>query len=84
MGEIAHELSFIATSLSHSTVKVKSGSSGVGSGVIWQADGLIITNVHVATNPQVTVELSDGQVFEAVRTLFDPQQDLAADFLTAY
>lgn len=76
--EIARELSFIATKLSNSTVKVKSGSSGVGSGVIWQADGLIITNAHVATRPQVTVELSDGRVFEAVRTHFDPQQDLAA------
>jgi serine protease Do len=75
---ITQELSLIATSLSNSTVKVKSGSTGVGSGVIWQADGLIITNAHVATSTQVTVELADGRVFEAVRTQFDPQQDLAA------
>ncbi|BAY36394.1 peptidase S1 and S6 chymotrypsin/Hap [Nostoc sp. NIES-2111] len=76
--EITHELSLIATSLNNSTVKIKSGSTGVGSGVIWQADGLIITNAHVASSPQVTVELADGRVFEAVRTQFDPQQDLAA------
>lgn len=68
----------LAAQLRNNTVKVKSGSEGVGSGVIWQADGLIITNAHVATSSQATVELSDGRVFAAVRTHFDPQQDLAA------
>ncbi|MFN6567490.1 S1C family serine protease [Dendronalium sp. ChiSLP03b] len=75
---IADELAVLAAKLRHSTVKVKSGSLGVGSGVIWQSDGLIITNAHVATSKQATVELSDGRVFAAVRTHFDPQQDLAA------
>lgn len=72
------ELSAVATTLRQSTVKVKSGAAGVGSGVIWQADGLIITNAHVATSNRATVELSDGRVFEAVRSHFDPQEDLAA------
>lgn len=75
---IVNELAVLAAKLRHSTVKVKSGSVGVGSGVIWQSDGLIITNAHVATSKQATVELSDGRVFAAVRTHFDPQQDLAA------
>jgi len=75
---IAAELTEIAASLRDRTVKVKSGSLGVGSGVIWQSDGLIITNAHVATSNRATVELSDGRVFDAVRTQFDPQQDLAA------
>ncbi|BAY35245.1 peptidase S1 and S6 chymotrypsin/Hap (plasmid) [Nostoc carneum NIES-2107] len=75
---IADELAALAAKLRHSTVKVKSGSQGVGSGVIWQADGLIITNAHVATSRRATVELADGRIFEAVRTKFDPQQDLAA------
>ncbi|WGV25135.1 S1C family serine protease [Halotia branconii] len=72
------ELSAVATILRQSTVKVKSSVAGVGSGVIWQADGLIITNAHVATSNRATVELSDGRVFAAVRSHFDPQQDLAA------
>jgi serine protease Do len=72
------ELSAVATTLRQSTVTVKSGAAGVGSGVIWQADGLIITNAHVATTNRATVELADGRVFEAVRSHFDPQQDLAA------
>jgi len=75
---IAAELTEIAASLRDRTVKVKSGSLGVGSGVIWQSDGLIITNAHVATSNRATVELLDGRVFDAVRTQFDPQQDLAA------
>jgi len=76
--DIATELTAVAGRLRDSTVKVKSGSMGVGSGVIWQPDGLIITNAHVATSNNATVELSDGRVFDAVRTQFDPQQDLAA------
>ncbi|MBH8565383.1 trypsin-like peptidase domain-containing protein [Nostoc sp. CENA67] len=75
---IADELAVLAAKLRHHTVKVKNGSLEVGSGVIWQADGLIITNAHVVTSNQATVELSDGRVFAAVRTRFDPQQDLAA------
>jgi serine protease Do len=72
------ELSAVATKLRQSTVKVKTSATAVGSGVIWQADGLIITNAHVATSNRATVELWDGRVFEAVRSHFDPQQDLAA------
>lgn len=75
---IAAELTEVAAKLRDRTVKVKSGSLGVGSGVIWQSDGLIITNAHVATSNRATVELADGRVFDAVRTQFDPQQDLAA------
>ncbi|MBU7585138.1 MAG: trypsin-like peptidase domain-containing protein [Nostoc sp. TH1S01] len=77
------ELSAVAAKLRQSTVKVKSGGLGVGSGVIWQTDGLIITNAHVATSQQATVELFDGRVFAAVRSHFDPQQDLAALKITA-
>ncbi|RCJ18333.1 peptidase S1 [Nostoc sp. ATCC 43529] len=72
------ELSAVATKLRQSTVKVKTSATAVGSGVIWQADGLVITNAHVATSNRATVELSDGRVFAAVRSHFDPQQDLAA------
>ncbi|MBW4568231.1 MAG: trypsin-like peptidase domain-containing protein [Tolypothrix carrinoi HA7290-LM1] len=75
---ITDELALLAAKLRNITVKVRSGSLGSGSGVIWQRDGLIITNAHVATSNKTTVELSDGRTFDAVRTHFDPQQDLAA------
>lgn len=76
--QFSDELASLAAKLRHSTVKVYSNSPGVGSGVIWQSDGLIVTNAHVAITNKAKVELADGRVFEAVRTHFDPQQDLAA------
>ena len=69
----------MAEQLRRSTVQVRSQRGpGGGSGVIWQADGLIITNAHVARGPQAIVELSDGRTFEAVVTTRDERRDLAA------
>jgi serine protease Do len=81
----------IAEQLRRSTVQVTavdgsgSGSeggrgsgSGSGSGVIWSADGLILTNAHVARGRAAQVELWDGRRFEARVTARDPRRDLAA------
>ncbi len=54
------------------------GQQGGGSGVIWQPDGLIITNAHVARGPHATVELADGRRFAATVTARDERRDLAA------
>jgi serine protease Do len=75
---ITTELAVVAKRLRRNTVKVRNGSSGGGSGVIWRRDGLIITNAHVATSNRVTVELWDGQLFTATRVSIDPTKDLAA------
>lgn len=75
--DIASELAALALGLHHCTVQVRSRHSGGGSGVIWHSDGLIITNAHVARDERVSVELSDGQVIDAVRTSVDPRRDLA-------
>jgi serine protease Do len=64
--------------LSCSAVQVFSRRMSRGSGVIWQPDGLIITNAHVAQDEHVTVELADGRVMEAVRFRVDSRRDLAA------
>jgi serine protease Do len=69
----------MAEQLRRSTVQVRGHRSpGGGSGVIWRADGLIITNAHVARGPRATVELSDGRTFDAVVTTRDERRDLAA------
>lgn len=80
---ITTELASVAEQLRQSTVQVHTRNSGRGSGVIWTSDGLIITNAHVATSKTVTVEWN-GQVFDAVRTHFDPQRDLAALKIAAF
>jgi serine protease Do len=76
--KIGTELAAVADRLRAITVKVRSGNLGIGAGTIWRSDGLIITNAHVATRSRSIVELPDGRVFTAIRTHFDPQQDLAA------
>ncbi|HJT87301.1 MAG TPA: trypsin-like peptidase domain-containing protein, partial [Bryobacteraceae bacterium] len=70
----------IAERLRRSTVQVfaAGGRRGGGSGVIWGADGLIITNAHVATSPSLGIELFDGRRFEALLDTRDSRRDLAA------
>jgi serine protease Do len=68
----------MAAQLRRSTVQVRGRGPGSGSGVIWRADGLVITNAHVARGPQAIVELSDGRTFDAVVTTRDERRDLAA------
>ncbi|MDQ6603660.1 MAG: trypsin-like peptidase domain-containing protein [Chloroflexota bacterium] len=73
----------MAAQLRRATVQVRgrrgpSGQQGGGSGVIWQPDGLIITNAHVARGPQAFIELADGRTFEATVTARDERRDLAA------
>lgn len=70
------ELADVAANLSRSTVQVHQRFGG-GSGVIWHSNGSIITNAHVVRNMGVTVELSDGRVFDAVCIKRDRSLDLA-------
>ena len=67
----------IGEALRRSTVQVKSGQSSGGSGIIWDASGLIITNSHVARSQQLRVELWDGREFTARVAARDVRRDLA-------
>jgi len=52
--------------------------SGVGSGVIVDASGIVLTNNHVVENAdEVLVELNDGREFKATEIKTDPDSDLA-------
>jgi serine protease Do len=72
----------VAERLRRSTVHISNGAEGRNgsgaSGVIWAADGLILTNAHVARSTRPQVELWDGRRFEARVTGYDPRRDLAA------
>jgi S1-C subfamily serine protease len=51
---------------------------GIGSGVIWDASGLIVTNHHVVAGAgQVTVALATGERLTATVEASDPRTDLA-------
>jgi Do/DeqQ family serine protease len=56
----------------------KQVEGALGSGVIMQADGLIVTNSHVIKGAdQISVVLNDGREFEARVSLMDEPSDLA-------
>ncbi len=70
----------IGEALRRSTVHIRGvdprGQSS-GSGVIWDAEGTVITNAHVVGSGQHWVELWDGRGFRANIKTRDDQRDLA-------
>ena len=68
----------LADRLRQATVQVRSQGPGGGSGVIWRADGLIITNAHVVHGERAEVEFWDGRILPATVTATDTRRDLAA------
>jgi serine protease Do len=72
-----HGFGEIAEQLRRATVLVLPGERGNGSGVIWSADGVIVTNAHVARASQMRVQLWDGREFDAALVSRDTRRDLA-------
>jgi len=68
----------IAERLRRSTVLVQPNDRGAGSGILWNADGLILTNAHVASTSRARIQLWDGRQFQATVASRDPRRDLAA------
>jgi putative serine protease PepD len=58
---------------------VRIGTSfGQGSGIVFDAEGLIVTNAHVVgESTRVNVQLADGRVVDAVVVGSDPSRDVA-------
>ena len=78
MATLNEELVAVAEALNRSTVQVQSRRFGGGSGVIWNSNGLIITNAHVIRGMGAKVKLSDKRVLNAVCIKRDTIRDLAA------
>ena len=74
---LAHDIERVAERVRRWTVQVRSGGQGVGSGVIWRGDGLIVTNAHVARSDRAFVALADGRELEARLAVRDARRDLA-------
>ncbi len=75
---VADDLTEVAGVLRRVTVRVQTGDSGEGAGVLWRRDGLVLTNAHVARSSALGVCLPDGRVFDAQLVARDPKLDLAA------
>ncbi len=68
----------VGEALRRSTVHVRDAKLSGGSGVIWNSDGLVVTNAHVATRRTMTIELWDGRTYPAEVRSRDGRRDLAA------
>ena len=75
--QLAADLTSLGEALRRVTVEIAAGGDSQASGVVWRADGLIITNAHVARAPRLTVRLWDGRVGEAVLLARTARHDLA-------
>lgn len=76
-GVLSNEIAEIARATRESTVLVYR-NGGNGAGVIWRADGEIVTNRHVVGNSnQVDVVLADGRKFTGIVASRHPDRDLA-------
>lgn len=73
----------IAERVRRYTVLVQPGGRGSGSGVMWNSDGTIITNAHVARGSRAEVTLWDGREFTAEVSARDSRRDLTALCISA-
>jgi serine protease Do len=77
--ELGNDLAELARRVRVATVAVHDARGrGSGSGVVWDARGLVVTNAHVVRGSGATVELHDGRRLRAALVGRDEDLDLAA------
>jgi S1-C subfamily serine protease len=75
---LSEEIQHVADNVSQSVVSVHSRNRGNGSGVIWNADGQIVTCSHIVGElDEVEVSLSNGKSYPAKVVGNDPYSDIA-------
>jgi S1-C subfamily serine protease len=77
IGNLTSETAALVEWIRRSVVLVHS-QSGQGSGTVWRADGLIVTNHHVVPTGSAIVEMSDGRRWRGEVIGRDSLNDLAA------
>jgi serine protease Do len=74
---LSDALAGLASNTRQSLVQVRNGDMSIGAGTIWHAEGLIVTNAHVARRDRLSVVLPDGHELDADVIARDRAQDLA-------
>lgn len=75
---LSSELARLIETTGPSVVRVEGRHHRPGSGIVWSADGLIVTADHVLDRDEgLTVGLADGQTVDATLVGRDPSTDLA-------
>jgi len=72
-----HGFGDVAERLRRATVQVRAGGRGCGSGVVWSADGRMVTNAHVVAAGRAEIELWNGRRVAARVIAADRGRDLA-------
>lgn len=87
--EIEHDLAAVGAALRAVTVTVRPvlpphagwrvavPAPAHAAGIVWSADGTIVTNAHVALGDAALVTLADGRTASATLVARDPRHDLA-------
>jgi serine protease Do len=75
---VSDGLAELTARVRRSTVAVSSRPGGWAAGVIWQPDGLIVTNSHVMQEDVAEVEARDGRRWRGRLVRRDEEHDLAA------
>jgi serine protease Do len=76
LGGVERGTSELVDSIAPSVVEIRNGH-GIGAGIVWRSDGLIVTNDHVAQSDRVTVGLWDGRQLAGQVIARDQRNDLA-------
>ncbi len=76
-GNLTQSLEQLIQDVLPALVVVHGRRRGAGAGVIWSADGLILTNNHVVGRRSPQVKLHDDRTYEARLLARDPEVDLA-------
>lgn len=74
---LTDSISDVVQRVQRSLVALHNGRHGIGAGIIWSRDGLILTNYHVVAHGRPRVALVDGSEHPAERVAEDPEIDLA-------
>jgi serine protease Do len=81
---LAEALSDLTQRVQRSMVLIHNGQMGAGGGVIWERDGMILTNNHVVPHEHAKVILPDGSELPARVQARDPEIDLALLHVDAF
>lgn len=76
--DLNEEQATLVDRVQNSLVEVRNGREGFGAGVIWQPDGIIVTNAHVIHRQSLHVALRDGRTVDARLIAYDQANDIAA------